>query len=161
MKLFFDNNLFTCAIYSVILQFLFFLLFTNFSAQPEKMILERGSAVSLHFSNTQSKGAGEITNENTNTTEVGTKLIEEEIENFRQRLGYPADALDQDLESSCEWLLIIGEDGHPVKILNRKHCEYSIFERHFESEAKKWKFKLPKETELIIPVLFKVKKIGE
>ncbi|MDV6234054.1 energy transducer TonB [Leptospira ellisii] len=82
--------------------------------------------------------------------------LEKEIHRFRNEIHFPQGALEQRLESDCSWEVRIKSDGKGEIIRTVQPCGYSIFENEFRRALKTWKFELEEDTNLVIPVSFKI-----
>ena len=98
----------------------------------------------------------ENSNLDINNDELGTVVTE--INDIKNAIQYPADALEQGLESECEWKVLIGKGGASSKVELNKPCKYKIFEKEFMRVIGSWKFRSPENTWLEIPVRFKIER---
>ena len=132
---------------SIAIHGLFFipLLFTKHMHLP----LNNGSAegTTIRFS---LSGAGD-------KTETGSDQGVDEIQKIKNKISYPAIALEQKLESDCEWEIVVAKDKHPKSIIELKKCKYSIFSDHFRNFIQGWEFNLSPGTVLKIPISFKIR----
>lgn len=99
----------------------------------------------------------ENSNLDLNNDELGTVVVSE-INDIKNAIQYPADALEQGLESECEWKVLIGKGGLISKVELNKPCQYKIFEKEFMRVIGSWKFRSPENTWLEIPVRFKIER---
>lgn len=122
----------------------------------EKIEIDRGSSkvFSLNFSQAE-KGVGSVEEIKNNSTSEGS--IAEEINQIRNKIVYPPQALEDGLESECEWSVTIDVNQSATNIKTIHPCKYRIFEEEFYRVIHNWKFHLPPETILFIPVSFKIK----
>jgi TonB family protein len=95
-------------------------------------------------------------NQNINNEELG--IIDSEINEIKNAIQYPPDALEQGLESECEWKVLIGKGGVSSRVELNRPCRYKIFEKEFMRVIGSWKFKSPENTWLEIPVRFKIER---
>ncbi|MDX1958547.1 MAG: hypothetical protein SFU98_08240 [Leptospiraceae bacterium] len=134
-----------------------FIVWNNTSKNDKEEVTLSKGGIRFQILGNNQKGFGENSQKKQEIETLGN-LVQKEIDSFKNQLGYPESALDRELETECEWKLVIGDQGKPSRIINIKECEYSIFKEHFERQAKEWKFSLPENTVLIIPVVFRVSK---
>ena len=80
--------------------------------------------------------------------------IEDEIGKIQNYISYPELALIQGWQSSCEWEVIVGKNQLMKSILLVKPCDYEIFEEEFKRVISEWKFDLPENTVLNVPIEF-------
>ncbi|MCB1177433.1 MAG: energy transducer TonB, partial [Leptospiraceae bacterium] len=120
--------------------------------------LSKGSIISLKLNNSKTeKTFSKETNNPTNTNNSSPKgTISEEIQKFKNQLSFPEDALEQGLESNCEWIVTVGKEGKAEKIRNIRACKYKIFEKEFLESIGNWKFDLEEGEEISIPVNFRI-----
>ena len=83
--------------------------------------------------------------------------IAEEIHKIQNKISYPAQALEDELESECEWSVVINAKQKASQIKTLRPCRYKIFEEEFHRVIQDWNFNLPEKTVLQIPVSFKIK----
>ncbi len=112
----------------------------------------KGQIPSLFFHLAHNQGEGNV--DAASSGLAGTP--EAEIEKFQNEIHFPAEALEQRLESDCTWELEIGPNGIAKKIKTLKSCKYPIFESHFRRAVSSWKFQLPEGKVIIIPVSFRI-----
>lgn len=93
--------------------------------------------------------------ENTSSLE-GT--ITEEISKIQNKISYPPLALEDGLESECEWSITIDSHQKASQVKTIRPCKYKIFDDEFQKVIHDWKFSLPENTVLNIPVSFKIQK---
>ncbi|MCB1143230.1 MAG: TonB family protein [Leptospiraceae bacterium] len=84
--------------------------------------------------------------------------IQEEIHSIQNSIHYPPDALEQELESECEWEVIVGSEKKMKDYRILKPCKYKIFEEEFDRVIKTWKFKSPDNAKLKIPIRFRMER---
>ncbi|TGK28041.1 hypothetical protein EHQ12_13655 [Leptospira gomenensis] len=82
--------------------------------------------------------------------------LEKEIRRFQNEIHFPERALEQRLESDCSWEVRIKSGGKGEILRTIQPCAYSIFENEFRRALKTWKFELEEDTNIIIPVSFKI-----
>jgi len=99
------------------------------------------------------EGSALMTNKQTNPG-----AIEEEVSRIRNKISYPALALEQGLEAECSWIVKINGEGMAGEISTETPCRFKIFENEFLKVIRDWKFKAPENTVIIIPVSFKIKR---
>lgn len=87
--------------------------------------------------------------------------VHEEIEAIQNSIRYPLDALEQGLESECEWLVYVGNEGKYEKLVLTKPCSYKIFEEEVQKSIYSWKFKSPAGSKLELPIRFRITKEKE
>ncbi len=83
--------------------------------------------------------------------------IAEEINKIRNKISYPAQALEDGLESECEWSIVIDSKQKASQVKTIRACKYKIFDEEFHRVIQDWNFDLPENTVLQIPVSFKIK----
>ena len=91
-------------------------------------------------------------------TQDNKGTIIEEVNEIRNSIQYPPDALEQGLETECEWKVLIGENKNASKVELIKPCKYKIFETEFLKVIGSWKFKSPEGVWIEIPIRFKIEK---
>ncbi len=142
-----------------------FLLIINlyFEALENNISFELQKGLSVSFQsglkkNEIGRSISPLSNENriTNNEELG--IVESEINEIKNAIQYPPDALEQGLESECEWKVLIGKGGVSSKVELNRPCKYKIFENEFMRVIGSWKFKSPENTWLEIPVRFKIER---
>lgn len=82
--------------------------------------------------------------------------IKQEIQALQNSIQYPPDALEQGLESDCEWRIVVGELGKYEKLELTKPCTYRIFEDEVKRSIKEWKFSSPEGTVMDLPIRFRI-----
>ena len=147
---------------SIVIHLIFIFQFNRNPIKNEiEFDIKKGLSVSFQ-SKIKNKSAGDMSslidnsNLDTNNDELGT--IVSEINEIKNAIQYPADALEQGLESECEWKVLIGKGGVSSKVELNKPCEYKIFEKEFMRVIGSWKFRSPENTWLEIPVRFKIER---
>jgi TonB family protein len=122
--------------------------------------IKKGLSVSFQSRINNNSGSTSSLFENSNldinNDELGT--VVSEINEIKNAIQYPADALEQGLESECEWKVLIGKGGASSKVELNKPCKYKIFEKEFMRVIGSWKFRSPENTWLEIPVRFKIER---
>jgi outer membrane biosynthesis protein TonB len=83
--------------------------------------------------------------------------LTEEIDKLRNKISYPVQALEDGLESECEWSVVIDKNQKATQVKTIHACKYKIFEEEFQRVIKDWNFTLPENTILQIPVSFKIR----
>jgi len=83
--------------------------------------------------------------------------IAEEIHKIQNKISYPSQALEDGLESECEWSVVIDAKQKASQIKTVRPCRFKIFEEEFHRVIQDWNFTLPEKTVLQIPVSFKIK----
>lgn len=143
----------TIFIYGILLAFPYF---KKENSDFEKIEIEKGSAqiLSFVFPNTKN-GIG--SQDNIKTSDNTEGAISEEVNKIRNKILYPPQALEDGLESDCEWSLQIDANQSAKNIKIIQPCKYKIFEEEFQRVIHNWKFNLPENTSLTIPVSFKIK----
>lgn len=81
---------------------------------------------------------------------------EEEVRKIQNRISYPPEALEQGLESDCEWMVKVNDRRMVGELKNLRPCRYKVFEQTFLSVIYTWKFNLPSGTILKIPISFEI-----
>ncbi len=121
-----------------------------------KIEIQKGATgiVSFVFSNPT-----EGIKQNAITKEISSVegTIAEEIHKIQNKISYPAQALEDELESECEWSVVINAKQKASQIKTIRPCRYKIFEEEFYRVIQDWNFSLPEKTVLQIPVSFKIK----
>lgn len=84
--------------------------------------------------------------------------VEEEILKVKKQISYPPDALEQGLESECEWKVKIGKNKKVETVEAIKPCKHRIFDKEFRKVIQNWEFNLPEGSELKIPVSFVIER---
>lgn len=147
---------------SVILHLSFLsLIFWNFDREDENQNIAirpfEGSSIRI-FSRLRPMGSGNPKTRSNpeNQNQIGADHIQREIEKFRKNLIYPPSALERGMESDCEWLVKLAENGKVEKVEIIRDCRYKIFDTYFRSALKSWEFSLPPGTEIAIPVRFRI-----
>jgi outer membrane biosynthesis protein TonB len=84
--------------------------------------------------------------------------ISEEINKIRNKISYPAQALEDGLESECEWSIVIDSKQKASQVKTIRACKYKIFDEEFHHVIQDWNFALPENTILHIPISFKIRK---
>ncbi|PJZ71045.1 hypothetical protein CH373_00505 [Leptospira perolatii] len=105
----------------------------------------------LSFSSQTGKGESKSLSSSSN---AGNPL--EEVERFKNEIHYPAEALEQRLESQCKWEVTIGPEGKAAQVKTVEPCRYPIFEKHFRKALSQWQFHLESGTTLLIPISFRI-----
>lgn len=118
--------------------------------------LQKGSqtiAVSVAQRKT-GKSQSELNQTQEKENDPGT--ISKEIQKFQNQLQFPEEALEQGLESQCEWRIRISESGKAENIENLVPCRYKIFEKEFLKSIGNWKFALEPGQVVRVPVSFRI-----
>ena len=153
---------FYCSLFiSIIIHFILILQLNRASIEDEiNFDIKKGLSVSFQ-SKIKNSGATSSLFENSNldlnNDELGTVVVSE-INDIKNAIQYPADALEQGLESECEWKVLIGKGGVISKVELNRPCKYKIFEKEFMRVIGSWKFRSPENTWLEIPVRFKIER---
>jgi len=131
-----------------------------------QIFLDRGTTVSFKFTKSESpvsknkkEGSGIENSQSSESELIGVKS--KDVSDFKNSIQYPADALQQGLESNCEWKVLVGLNGSAEKIELVRPCKYKIFEAEFMKVVKNWKFKSPESTWLDIPIIFRIEMENE
>ena len=137
-----------------------FLLFYVFNSKQEEMVpikIQKGSSglISFVFAS-QEEGLNQ--NQKTENTINSEGTIAEEVSKIQNKISYPAQALEDGLESDCEWSIVVNAEQKASQIRTVRPCKYRIFEEEFYHVIQNWNFPLPENTILQIPVSFKIKK---
>ncbi len=145
-----------------------FILFFNNNPNDNniQIYLDRGTTVSFRFPKSESQvaknkieGSGIENSQSSESELIGVKS--KDVSDFKNSIQYPADALQQGLESICEWKVLVGLNGSAEKIELVRPCKYKIFEAEFMKVVKNWKFKSPENTWLDIPIIFRIEMENE
>ncbi|MBK8398898.1 MAG: energy transducer TonB [Leptospiraceae bacterium] len=120
-----------------------------------KIQIQRGTTgfISFVFSNS-ADGLGQNPKTEKFSSLEGT--VAEEIDKIQNKISYPPQALEDGLESECEWSLVIDSRKKASQIKTIHPCKYKIFEEEFRRVISDWEFTLPENTVLQIPVKFKI-----
>lgn len=135
---------------------IFFLVSSNKQEELNPIELQKGATgiISFVFANpTDGIKQNAITKESHSLE--GT--IAEEIHKIQNKISYPPQALEDGLESECEWSVVIDPKHKASQIKTIRACRYKIFEEEFYRVIQDWNFPLPENTVLQIPVSFKIK----
>ena len=92
----------------------------------------------------------------TNRTSSVEGAVSEEINKIRNKISYPLQALEDGLESECEWSIVIDAKQKASQVKTIRPCKYKIFDDEFHRVIQDWNFTLPENTVLQIPVSFKI-----
>jgi TonB family protein len=151
---------------SILLHLCILFFNNNPNDTPIQIYLDRGTTVSFRLPKSESQIATNknesVGKENTQSSEselIGVKS--KDVSDFKNSIQYPPDALQQGLESNCEWKVLVGLNGSAEKIELVRPCKYKIFEAEFMKVVKHWKFKSPENTWLDIPILFRIEMENE
>lgn len=144
-------------------------VFASFESSKDfEVIIQKGNVKQNHFSfyfktkrtkqfksdkKEKTDRAKEVT-ENKETQKEIFGSVEEEVLKVKNKISYPPQALEQGLESECEWKVEIGINKKAKKIEVVKPCQYKIFDKEFRKVIKDWEFNLANGTVLKIPVSF-------
>lgn len=143
-------------------------IFLKFASSGEFMVQEPqvlkyqlqplyGYRVSLQF--TKPINPNSLQEEKSNPSQShkeGASSIQKEVDSFLKNLTYPPSALERGLESQCEWLLMVDENGRGRILEEIQKCKYGIFQKAFQNSLLTHKFQLPPGTILKIPVQFQI-----
>jgi TonB family protein len=146
---------------SLVIHFLLIVQFKRAPIEDEiQYAIKKGLSVSfqsrINHNSGNTSSLFENSNLDINNDELGTVVTE--INDIKNAIQYPADALEQGLESECEWKVLIGKGGASSKVELNKPCKYKIFEKEFMRVIGSWKFRSPENTWLEIPVRFKIER---
>ena len=137
--------------------FLFFNSNTNITKWEIPM--EKGISIEISSSdsaNSNERDWGDLSQSRSSSREnLGTNP-KEAVRVFQNSLHYPNLALEMGLESSCEWLIEVGNDGKAEIIQTIKACQHPIFQVEFQKSLEKWNFPFPPKTTMRIPVRFHI-----
>lgn len=152
----FKNSL----ILSIFVHIVFILIFILFSSiiKPYNYFqinLVNGTLSSIHFQFKSKGKSNSISNQETNS-EIGTESMQDEILRIQKSIPYPKSALQRGLESDCEWLVTVAENGILENVETTRKCRYEIFNSAFKNIVHQWKFQLPAGTKIRIPVSFRI-----
>lgn len=135
-------------------------LFRGQNSEILQMQIQKGNPVSritFRFPRSNAPGKGDLQEESASiSAEEGT--LTEEIIKIKNKITYPEEALEEGLESECEWKVRIGGEGKASEVQTVVPCRYRIFDTEFRRVIKDWNFKFPENTILQIPVSFKLGK---
>ncbi len=134
------------------------ILFYSLSSKQEdmnKIEIKKGSTgfISFAFANHKEGMSESPQSEKTSSLE-GT--VAEEINKIRNKISYPPQALEDGLESECEWSIVIDAKQKASQVKTIRPCKYKIFDDEFRRVIQDWNFTLPENTVLLIPVSFKI-----
>lgn len=120
-----------------------------------KIEIQKGTTgfISFVFAN-RAEGMNQNPQTEKNSSLEGT--VSEEISKIRNKISYPPQALEDGLESECEWSIVIDSQKKASQIKIIRPCRYKIFEEEFRRVITDWNFTLPENTILQIPVSFKI-----
>ncbi len=142
-------------VYSCIL----FLLYSLNSKQEEtnQIEIQKGSTgfISFVFA---SHADGMTQSPQTEKISSVEGAISEEINKIRNKISYPAQALEDGLESECEWSIVIDSKQKASQVKTIRACKYKFFDEEFHHVIQDWNFTLPENTILHIPISFKIRK---
>ncbi|MCG9873609.1 MAG: energy transducer TonB [Leptospiraceae bacterium] len=120
-----------------------------------KIALEKGSSSSLQF-HFRGKGDSKANSVQSSSHQIGSETIQNEILRIQNAIPYPESALQRGLESDCEWLVTVAENGIHENVETTRKCRYEIFNSAFKKIVREWKFQLPPGTIIRIPVSFRI-----
>ncbi len=148
--------------YSFLVSIFFYtilILFYKLNSKQEEIVpikIQKGSSglVSFVFAN-QEEGLNQ--NQKSENTVNREGAIAEEVSKIQNKISYPPQALEDGLESDCEWSIVINAEQKASQIKTIRPCKYRIFEEEFYHVIHNWNFNLPENTILRIPVSFKIK----
>lgn len=120
-----------------------------------KIEINKGSSgfISFVFANNREGMSESPQSENTSSLEGA---VAEEINKIRNKISYPPQALEDGLESECEWSIVIDAKQKASQVKTIRPCKYKIFDDEFHRVIQDWNFTLPENTVLQIPVSFKI-----
>ncbi len=95
--------------------------------------------------------------ESTNPREGATD-ISKEIHRFLSDLKYPLQALEKGLESDCNWVVMVAENGRNKILEESGGCKYKVFDTYLRQKLEDWDFQVQPNTVLKIPIRFRIKK---
>jgi outer membrane biosynthesis protein TonB len=131
--------------------------YTNYSKWEIPM--EKGISIEISSSNSSNSPKDDLgdafQSNSSSRTNLGTNP-KEAVQVFQNSLRYPNLALEMGLESSCEWLIQVGNDGKAEIIQTIKACQHPIFQVEFQKSLEKWNFPFPPKTIMRIPVRFHI-----
>lgn len=135
-----------------------FLFYNLHSKQEDANQIEiqkgAGGFISFVFAN-NTEGVNQT--QQTDKTSSTEGAVSEEINKIRNKISYPAQALEDGLESECEWSIVIDAKQKASQVKTIRPCKYKIFDEEFYRVIQDWNFTLPENTILEIPVSFKIK----
>ena len=149
--------------YSFLVSIFFYtiiILFYKLNSKQEEMVpikIQKGSSGLISFAFT-SLEEGLNQNQKTENTVNSEGAIAEEVSKIQNKISYPPQALEDGLESDCEWSIVVNAEQKASQIKTVRPCKYRIFEEEFYHVIQNWNFPLPENTILQIPVSFKIKK---
>jgi TonB family protein len=136
--------------------FAYFLFHWKFQLSDKlKIALEKGSSSSLQF-HIRGRGGTPTNSIQSASQELGSETIQNEILRIQNAIPYPESALQRGLESDCEWLVTVAENGIHENVETTRKCRYEIFNSAFKKIVREWKFQLPPGTIIRIPVSFRI-----
>jgi outer membrane biosynthesis protein TonB len=143
---------------SLLLYAIGLILFYNLNSKQEdtnKIVIQKGSTgiLSFVFAN---NAEGMSQSPQTNRTSSVEGAVSEEINKIRNKISYPLQALEDGLESECEWSIVIDAKQKASQVKTIRPCKYKIFDDEFHRVIQDWNFTLPENTVLQIPVSFKI-----
>jgi outer membrane biosynthesis protein TonB len=124
----------------------------------EKILLDLKDGGSIHILfGKETEGYQKQSKSNDTKREEKLGSFQEEVNKFQNSISYPPLALEQGWESECAWLVIIGNDEKVEYFENTQPCKFKVFQEAVESNLKNWKFNLPPQSRLQLPLKFKIK----
>jgi TonB family protein len=118
--------------------------------------LQKGGNPSISFSSHKNNLSSGEMKKSEKSQPIDSGTLSREIAKFTNQIQFPEEALEQGLESDCEWKIKITETQTAGNIQILTPCRYQIFEKEFLQSIAKWKFALEPGTEIRIPVRFKI-----
>lgn len=127
-------------------------------SKDEPIIKKNSSNFSVRFQKQPTLTNGREKKETSSEIETNqdTAFVRVEVQAIQNSIQYPQDALEQGLESDCEWRIIVGEFGKYQKLELTRPCLYKIFEEEVKNAIKNWKFSSPPGTVMELPIRFRI-----
>jgi outer membrane biosynthesis protein TonB len=91
-------------------------------------------------------------------SESDTGKIQEEITKIQNKIQYPSYALEERLESDCEFSILVDKNRKASNLKIVKECSDKSFDQEFKKVIFDWEFNIPEGTFLKIPVRFRLEK---
>lgn len=137
-----------------------FLFAGTYNSQVKRVAIDmnRGSSANVEFVLVDNSAVAPGDGRSSTSQSSETGAIEEEINRIRNKISYPALALEQGLEAECSWIVEINRENRAGRITPDVPCRFKIFENEFLAVIRDWKFNQPENTVIKIPVSFKIKR---
>ncbi len=142
----------TSFLFAIIFYSFLFLRFQN----PIILETKKGNIQTIQLQFPVSQFGSQLSNSSDLDSESGK--LQEEITKIQNKIQYPAYALEERLESICEFSIRVDQNLKATDLKTIRECSDKSFEIEFKRVIFDWEFNLPEGSILKIPIRFRLEK---